>query len=71
MYAQLWHMGRAALESDLGHLPVSASSIAISGRSRNRFGEKDPHDVPRSLETHEIHDIINKIKNRVIILSLI
>ncbi len=60
IYLQLWHCGRASHTSfhpDLG-LPVAPSAIAISGDHIHTPNGKQPYEVPRALETHEIPGIV-------------
>ncbi len=60
IFLQLWHVGRASHSSfqPNGALPVSASSIAIAGKTRSASGEAVDYETPRALETHEIPGII-------------
>ncbi len=55
MFAQLFHMGRAAVPPILpaGAPPVAPSAIAIKGKNYTDFGPID-FVVPRALETSEI-----------------
>lgn len=57
---QLWHLGRAGHSSFLdGDTPVSASALAIKGDGVHAAdGTKQPHEVPRALETDEIPGIV-------------
>jgi N-ethylmaleimide reductase len=60
IFLQLWHVGRASHSSYQpdGVLPVSASAIAISGKTRTASGDIAPYEVPRALRTDEIPGII-------------
>lgn len=58
IFAQLWHVGRVSLISQIGKQPVSSSNLVIDGTTRNNNGEHVPYDVPRALEISEIKDIL-------------
>lgn len=57
--AQLWHTGRASHPSlqPGGKKAVAPSAIAIDGQTFARDG-RVPHEMPRTLETEEIPDIV-------------
>lgn len=60
IFLQLWHVGRAS-HSDFqpGHqLPVAPSAIKIEGDGVRTANGKQPHEVPRALETREIPQIV-------------
>jgi N-ethylmaleimide reductase len=56
IFLQLWHCGRASHSSfHLNNaLPVAPSAIAIEGDPMHTPAGKQPHEVPRALETDEI-----------------
>ena len=60
IFLQLWHVGRASHSSYQpdGALPVSASAIAIAGKTRSASGEMVSYEVPRALETDELPGVI-------------
>ena len=60
IFLQLWHVGRASHSSfqPNGALPVSASAIAIKGKTRSASGEAVDYETPRALETDEIPGVI-------------
>lgn len=54
IFLQLWHTGRASHSSlQDGQLPVAPSAIKIDGDIHTPNG-KQPHEVPRALETEEV-----------------
>ena len=59
-FLQLWHVGRASHSSfqPNGALPMSASAIAIKGKTRSASGEAVDYETPRALETDEILGVI-------------
>jgi N-ethylmaleimide reductase len=60
IFLQLWHTGRAS-HSDFqenGQFPVAPSAIAIRGEGIQTPKGKQPHEVPRALETEEIPGIV-------------
>lgn len=60
IFMQLWHTGRASHSSFLGgNLPVAPSAIAIEGDGVHTDDGKQPHEVPRALETSELPGIID------------
>jgi N-ethylmaleimide reductase len=61
IFLQLWHVGRASHSSFQPNnaLPVSASAIAISGKTRSASGATVDYETPRALETDEIPGIID------------
>ena len=60
VFLQLWHCGRAAHSSFLGgELPVAPSPIKIEGEGVHTPNGKQPHEVPRELQTEEIPGIVN------------
>ncbi|MEG3438382.1 alkene reductase [Pannus brasiliensis CCIBt3594] len=62
IFCQLWHCGRASHSSfHNGELPVAPSAIAISGEIHTPIG-KQPHEVPRALETAEIPAIVEDFR---------
>ena len=59
IFLQLWHCGRASHSSFLGgQLPVAPSAIAINGEGVHTPDGKQPHEVPRALETDEISVVV-------------
>jgi N-ethylmaleimide reductase len=60
IFLQLWHVGRASHSSYQpgGVLPVSASALAIAGKTKTASGEMVSYEVPRALETDEIPGVI-------------
>jgi N-ethylmaleimide reductase len=59
MALQLWHTGRAGHPDILGHLPVSASAIGLSGMAWTQTGQK-PYVAPRALEVGEIPGVLEQ-----------
>ena len=61
VFLQLWHVGRASHSSfQPDHaLPVSASAIAISGKTRSASGEAVDYETPRALETGELAGVVD------------
>ncbi len=58
-FLQLWHLGRASHSAFHGGQPaVSASAIKINGDSIHTPIGKQPHEVPRALETSEIPGVV-------------
>jgi N-ethylmaleimide reductase len=65
IFLQLWHCGRAS-HSDFqlnNELPVAPSAIAISGDGIHTSNGKQPHEVPKALETEEISQIVADYRN--------
>jgi N-ethylmaleimide reductase len=59
IFLQLWHLGRASHSSFHGGKPaVSASAIKINGEYVHTPNGKQPHEVPRALETAEIAGVV-------------
>ena len=60
MFLQLWHCGRASHSSFQpdAQLPVAPSPIKIEGDDIHTLNGKQPHEVPRALETEEIPQIV-------------
>lgn len=60
MFLQLWHCGRASHSSFQpdGQLPVAPSAIKLEGDDIHTPIGKQPHEVPRALETEEIPQIV-------------
>lgn len=59
VFCQLWHTGRASHSSFLhGELPVAPSAIKIEGDGVQTASGKQPHEVPRALETSELAGIV-------------
>ncbi len=59
IFLQLWHLGRASHSSfHGGRLPVSASAVKLNGDAIATPTGKQPYEVPRALETHEIAGIV-------------
>ncbi len=59
MFLQLWHLGRASHSSFHGGQPaVSASAIKINGDDIHTPNGKQPHQVPRALETAEVSAVV-------------
>ncbi|MBL8809133.1 MAG: alkene reductase [Planctomycetaceae bacterium] len=60
MFAQLWHMGRSSHSSFHGGKPsVAPSAIAINEPYIHTPEGKQPHEVPRALETAEISRVVD------------
>lgn len=61
IFMQLWHMGRASHSSfHNGELAVAPSAIMIDdGELQHTPNGKEPREVPRALETHEIPGIVS------------
>ncbi|MEO1636501.1 MAG: alkene reductase [Cyanobacteria bacterium J06631_9] len=59
-FVQLWHTGRASHSSyhKNGQLPVAPSAIKIEGGEAYTPTGKQPHEVPRALETEEISGVV-------------
>jgi N-ethylmaleimide reductase len=58
-FLQLWHLGRASHSAFHGGQPaVSASAIRIDGDYIHTPVGKQPHEVPRALETAEIPGVV-------------
>lgn len=57
MALQLWHTGRAGHPDILGHLPFSASPIAINGNAWTQTGLK-PYPTPKALTEDEIPGVV-------------
>ncbi len=63
IFVQLWHMGRASHSSfHQGALAVAPSAIKINGDFIHTPNGKEPYEVPRALETHEIPLIVADYK---------
>lgn len=63
IFLQLWHMGRASHSSfHGGKLAVAPSAIAIQGDYIHTPIGKQPHEVPRALETHEIPGVVEEYR---------
>lgn len=63
IFLQLWHMGRASHSSfHAGKLAVAPSAIAIQGDYIHTPIGKQPHEVPRALETHEIPGVVEEYR---------
>lgn len=60
MFLQLWHCGRASHSSFQAgeQLPVAPSAIAIEGDGIYTPTGKQPHEVPRALETDEVPQVV-------------
>ena len=59
VFLQLWHCGRASHSSFHGGEPaVSASALKINGDVIHTPVGKQPYEVPRSLETSEVADVV-------------
>ncbi len=59
IFLQLWHMGRASHSSfHGGQLSVAPSAIAIQEEYIHTPIGKQPHEVPRALETSEIPRVV-------------
>ncbi|MEM1158297.1 MAG: alkene reductase [Verrucomicrobiota bacterium] len=64
IFLQLWHCGRASHSSfHDGELSVSASAIAINEEYIHTPEGKQPHEVPRALETEELKGIVADYKS--------
>lgn len=59
-FLQLWHVGRASHSSFQpdNALPISASAIAIAGKTRAADGSAVDYEVPRALQTNEIPGLV-------------
>lgn len=63
IYMQLWHCGRASHPSfHDGNKHVAPSAIAIDGDYIHTPKGKEPHEVPRALETAELPDLVADYK---------
>ncbi|ACY15791.1 alkene reductase [Haliangium ochraceum] len=63
IFLQLWHTGRASHSSfHDGALPVAASAIKIEGSGAHTATGKQPHEVPRALETAEIPGVVDDFR---------
>lgn len=63
IFLQLWHMGRASHSSfHHGSLAVAPSAIAIQAEYIHTPIGKQPHEVPRALETQEIPGIVEEYR---------
>ncbi|WP_059000687.1 alkene reductase [Leptolyngbya sp. NIES-2104] len=60
LFLQLWHCGRSSHSSfqEGGQLPVAPSAIAIEGEEIHTPNGKQPHEVPRALETDEVPQVV-------------
>lgn len=59
IFLQLWHMGRASHSSfHNGQLAVAPSAIKINEEGIHTPNGKQPHEVPRALETAEIPQVV-------------
>lgn len=60
MFLQLWHCGRASHTSfhETGGLPVAPSAVRLNGDYIHTPVGKQPYEIPRALETHEIPEIV-------------
>ncbi|MFN8708050.1 MAG: alkene reductase [Planctomyces sp.] len=59
IFLQLWHMGRSSHSSfHNGELAVAPSAIAINEEYIHTPTGKQPHEVPRALETAEIPRVV-------------
>lgn len=56
IFLQLWHTGRSSHSSlqENGQLPVAPSAIKINADGIHTPNGKQPHEVPRALETEEV-----------------
>lgn len=60
IFLQLWHMGRASHSSfHNGQLAVAPSAIKINEEYIHTPTGKQPHEVPRALETAEISRVVD------------
>lgn len=67
IFLQLWHMGRASHSSfHDGKLAVAPSAIAIQADYIHTPIGKQPHEVPRALETHEIPGIVDEYRRAAV-----
>ena len=64
IFMQLWHMGRASHSSfHDGQPAVAPSAIAIdNGELVRTYDGKQPHEVPRALETTEVMAIVQEYR---------
>lgn len=63
IFLQLWHMGRASHSSfHAGKPAVAPSAIAIQAEYIHTPIGKQPHEVPRALETDEIGGVVNEYR---------
>ena len=60
IFIQLWHTGRASHSSlqENGQLPVAPSAMKINGGDIHTPNGKQPHEVPRALETQEVPQVV-------------
>jgi len=64
IFLQLWHMGRSSHSSfHNGQLAVAASAIKINEPYIHTTTGKQPHEVPRALETAEIPRVVADYAN--------
>jgi N-ethylmaleimide reductase len=64
IFLQLWHMGRSSHSSfHNGQLAVAASAISINEPYIHTPAGKQPHEVPRALETAEIPRVVADYAN--------
>ena len=64
IFLQLWHMGRSSHSSfHNGQLAVAASAIKINEPYIHTPAGKQPHEVPRALETAEIPRVVADYSN--------
>lgn len=64
IFLQLWHMGRSSHSSfHNGQLAVAASAIKINEPHIHTTTGKQPHEVPRALETAEIPRVVADYAN--------
>ncbi len=60
IFLQLWHMGRASHSSyHHGQLAVAPSAIKINEETIHTPQGKQPHEVPRPLETSEVSRVVD------------
>lgn len=63
IFAQLWHGGRASHSAFHGGKPaVAASAIKINADYIHTPEGKQPHEVPRALETAEIPQVVEEFR---------
>lgn len=67
IFAQLWHMGRAAHSFNKnGEIPVAPSAIPIPVQTVfTEFG-REPFETPRELSTEEVYEVIQDYKQSAI-----
>ncbi len=60
IFLQLWHTGRASHSSfqENNRLPVAPSAIKLEGSEVYTADGKQPHEIPRALQTAEVSSVV-------------